>query len=118
MAGGRTNSKHTHLNFGEILNNHKQFMSESLQIFRDSINSRVDNFFAKFNVDATIFVLKIKGIPELPNETWDMTEQAVKKALSEKLEFSPSEVDSMNIERAHRVRDSRPGRQDRTSSEG
>ena len=49
MTGGRTNSKHNQLNFEEMLNNHKQFMSESLQTFKDSINSRVDNFFAKFN---------------------------------------------------------------------
>ena len=62
--------------------------------------------------------IRLNGILELPTETWDMTEQAVKKALSEKLEFSPSEINSMNIERGHRVRDSRPGRQDRTSSDG
>ena len=49
MAGERTNSKHTQLNFEEMLTNHKQFMSESLQTFKDSVNSRVDNCFAKFN---------------------------------------------------------------------
>ena len=47
--------------------------------------------------------LLFQGIPESPSETWEVTEAKVKSELISSLGFSPTEVSSIVIERAHRV---------------
>lgn len=52
--------------------------------------------------------LRIDGIPEEPNETWDSTENKVKQILVEKLQL----VNTPRIERSHRIssRNMKPGK--------
>ena len=42
--------------------------------------------------------LRIVGLKEVENETWEQTEQILKSMILEKIE-----IDDVNIERAHRV---------------
>ena len=48
--------------------------------------------------------LRIDGIIEEPNESWDQTETIVRRVLTEKLQINVETVNKMQIERAHRIR--------------
>lgn len=48
--------------------------------------------------------LRIEGVNEIENETWEKTESLVKSTLTSKLNFTADEIKDMTIERAHRVR--------------
>lgn len=47
--------------------------------------------------------LRIDGIPEIPKETWEQTEELIKDTLISKLHLSKETVDSIEMERAHRI---------------
>ena len=137
------------------LTRQKETFKESLRIFMDATNKRLDDFMAKVQTDLselkqsveftqsevdTIKMsttkiqdnrlsimtietelkglegnidyldnqarrnnLRIDGIDETPNETWENTEEHVKRELVEKLNFTSEQVRGMKIERAHRV---------------
>lgn len=50
--------------------------------------------------------LRIEGVNEIENESWEKTETLVKSTLTDKLHFTPDEISGMSIERAHRVKSS------------
>ena len=50
--------------------------------------------------------LRIEGVSEIENESWEKTETLVKSTLADKLQFTPDQISNMTIERAHRVKSS------------
>ena len=77
------NDKQQHVNEIDELWQENEYLREKLRDIED--RSRRDN-------------LRIDGLQEVENETWEQTEKILKSMIQEKLE-----IEDVNIERAHRV---------------
>ena len=77
------NDKQQHGNEIDQLRQENEYLREKLRDIED--RSRRDN-------------LRIDGLQEVENETWEQTEKILKSMIQEKLE-----IEDVNIERAHRV---------------
>ena len=75
----------------DLINNELTNVKLSLDKYRDKTID-LENRSRRNN-------LRINGIPEVPNETWELTEDLVKSTLKEKLSLNTD----VHIERAHRV---------------